>query len=239
MCLCVSDRMFLGPPAWAQDFLISSSTSPASGPQAPVAELVVSLTNQRQYREVVLALRTGLRDARAEFSFLRVQGLKKLASLLASAAKSEKIAQFFRVSQGQQDLQVVPTLFHHTLSPPKTTPIVPPDPISCTEPPKVLMPPTIGEIVLALRVLEGCCLLDASSRTLASQHMGVKEILELLWVGGVSERLACLDALLPLLLDSSTNQKELDRLHGIQKIVDLAQNKHVDKRLRYGYELCS
>ncbi|KAJ6411141.1 hypothetical protein OIU84_007823 [Salix udensis] len=62
---------------------------PSSSMATAVDELVNSLNKQRLYREVTLALRTSLRDARAEFSFLRLRGLRSLLNFLRSVAQSD------------------------------------------------------------------------------------------------------------------------------------------------------
>lgn len=69
---------------------------------------------------------------------------------------------------------MVPVLFEHSFAPPRSLPLLPADPVSCEEPTQVISPPNDYEVVLALRVLEGCCLLDRASRSVAAQHMAVK-----------------------------------------------------------------
>lgn len=70
-----------------------------------VEDLVSSLTDQRVYREVTLALRTGLRDARAEFSFLRVRGLRSLLKFLRAVSESDSTIHMFAQSQTVPELQ--------------------------------------------------------------------------------------------------------------------------------------
>lgn len=78
---------------------LESPCSPA------VAELVRSLKRERLNREVTLALRTGLRDARANFSFLRLRGLRTILSFLRSVADSDSAIRLFRHTQSLPDLQ--------------------------------------------------------------------------------------------------------------------------------------
>ena len=100
--------MILRQPNWAEDLLASQGAASApSCRESPVVELVMALTDQRLYREVTLSLRQGLRDARAEFSFVRVRGLNALSRFLASSAKSQKTIEHFQDSQSYQDLQGV------------------------------------------------------------------------------------------------------------------------------------
>lgn len=110
--------------------------------------------------------------------------------------------------------------------------MLPNDPVSFEEPLQVVSPPTDYEVALALRVLEGCCLLDKRSRIVASQHMAIKEVIELLSAGGVLEQGACLDALPALMLDTPINQQEFISHQGIQKISDLVKHGHADKMMR-------
>lgn len=77
----------------------SLTTSPA------IEELVKSLDNERLYREVTLALRTGLKDARAEFSFLRLRALRTLLNFLRSVASSDSTIALFSQSQSIPELQ--------------------------------------------------------------------------------------------------------------------------------------
>ncbi|KAG6542027.1 hypothetical protein Mapa_016590 [Marchantia paleacea] len=217
--------MFLRPPSWADDPLRTSSSSSSSSQgsaQSPIVDFVHSLTNQRLYREVSLSLRTGLRDAKAEFSFLRVKGHRSLTKFLASAVKSEKIIELFLESQSYRELQVVPVLFEHTLAPLKRD----------SNEQQVISAPSSNEISLALRILEGCCLLDTSSRLLASRHAACKELLSLLLKCEQPEQSACLDALLAVLLDSPANQKELERIQGVMKIAELVKRTDMDDTIR-------
>ncbi|GKF88702.1 armadillo-type fold protein [Tanacetum coccineum] len=60
-----------------------------------VDDLVGSLDEQRLYREVTLALRTGLRDARSDFSFLRLHGLRNILKFMRSVADNDSIINLF------------------------------------------------------------------------------------------------------------------------------------------------
>lgn len=108
----IETAMYLKKPIW------SDGASPA--PENPseseineetdaatmvVEELVTSLNTQRLYRELTLSLRTGLRDARAEFSFLRIRGLRSLLKTLRSIAESDSIIRLFSHTQTISDLQ--------------------------------------------------------------------------------------------------------------------------------------
>lgn len=72
-----------------------------------VSEVVNSLQQQRVYREVTLALRTGLRDASAEFSFLRLRGLRSILKFLRSVADSHSTIHLFNKTQSIPQLQGV------------------------------------------------------------------------------------------------------------------------------------
>eukprot|EP00250_Pteridium_aquilinum_P002032 c12241_g1_i1 orf=375-1424(-) len=212
----------------------SSSPSPSSALRASplIAEVVNSLTHRRLYREVALALHSGLQDAQADFSFLRLKGLKALLKVLTSLSSSETLIHLFQDSQTDKTLQVVPVLFEHSLAPARSQPMAFGDSVSFDEPLQVVSPPTDYEVALALRVLEGCCLLDKRSRNIASQHMAIKEVIELLSAGGVLEQGACLDALPALMLDTPINQQEFLRHEGIRKISELVKHGHVDEAMR-------
>lgn len=77
-----------------------------------VEELVTSLNTQRLYRELTLSLRTGLRDARAEFSFLRIRGLRSLLKSLRTIADSDSIIRLFSHTQTISDLQRLIDIFN-------------------------------------------------------------------------------------------------------------------------------
>ncbi|KAH9317123.1 hypothetical protein KI387_018892 [Taxus chinensis] len=129
-------------------------------------------------------------------------------------------------------MTVVPVLFAHSLAPSEICSIRALDNNSDDEPTKITSPPTDDEVALALHVLEGCCLLDRGSRTLAHQHMAVKKIMELLSAGGVVQQSACLDVLPALMLDSPENQKEFECCHGVRKIAQLAKTRNIDEKVR-------
>lgn len=101
--------MYLKAPFWSKDSNSESETESLSA----VAELISSLERQRLYREVTLALRTGLSDARAEFSFLRIRGLRVILKFLRSVAESDTTINLFCHSQSIPDLQG----FLHSLHP--------------------------------------------------------------------------------------------------------------------------
>ncbi|KAL3675224.1 hypothetical protein R1sor_025172 [Riccia sorocarpa] len=218
--------MFLRPPSWADDPLraaSSSSSSSQGNQQSAIVDFVNSLTNQRLYREVSLRLRTGLRDAKAEFSFLRVKGLRSLAKFLQSAVESEKMIELFLESQTYLELQVVPVLFEHILAPRKRD----------SDDQRIINPPSVDEISLALRILEGCCLLDASSRLFASRHSACKELLSLVLKSEQSQQGACLDALLAVLVDSPANQKDFEQIHGVRKVAELVKATDMNDTTRF------
>ncbi|XP_017698449.1 uncharacterized protein LOC103707735 [Phoenix dactylifera] len=207
--------------------------APPCAAEEPLAgELLSSLERRRLYRDVVRALRSGLRDASADFSFLRLRGLRNLLKSLRSIADSDTAILFFRHSQSIPELQVVPVLFMISLRQLEDDPIVVADHIFGMEPLKINSPATDSEVALALRVLEGCCLLHLGCAALAHQHKAVKVLVKILSTRGMLEQGACLDALISLLLDSPDNQKDFEACHGIKKIAELMKDKQVDDILR-------
>lgn len=89
----------------------SSSATDGAGGSGSGRELADALARRRLYREVTLALRSGLRDAKADFSFLRARGLRSLLGFLRSTASAADDARLllFRHSQSIPDLQgIVP-----------------------------------------------------------------------------------------------------------------------------------
>lgn len=203
-------EMYLKKPIW--------SDGPSATPENPsesengeetdaatmvVEELVTSLNTQRLYRELTLSLRTGLRDACAEFSFLRIRGLRSLLKTLRSIAESDSIIRLFSHTQTVSDLQrlnnlnfslccrvvmcfsddddvnrrdfaVVPVLFRHSLKEAEDDRVTSLDHIFSVEPMKITSPSTDDEVAVALRVLEGCCLLHPQSTVLAHKHGAVR-----------------------------------------------------------------
>ncbi|MQM08451.1 hypothetical protein Taro_041307 [Colocasia esculenta] len=150
------------------------SAQPPPHPQdaEAVGEMVTSLNRRRMYREVTLALRSALRDAVAEFSFLRLRGLRNLLKSLQSVAGNDAAIPLFLQSQSIPELQV---LFQSTLRQSKDKFMLNLDHIFGVEPLKINSPATDSEVALALRVLEGCCLLHRESRDLAHQHKAIKD----------------------------------------------------------------
>lgn len=208
------------------------SDPPAAELMPEVAELVASLERRSMYREVTLALRSGLRDASADFSFLRVRGLRSLLKSLNSFSQSDDVVRLFRHSQSHPQLQVVPVLFENSLRQLKGDPVVKLDSIFGVEPMKISSPATDAEVGLALRVLEGCCLLHQESVALAHQKKSVKVLLNILSTRGILERGLCLDALISLMLDSSANQTDFEACHGIERIAELIAEEQGDENIR-------
>ncbi|CAA0840889.1 binding [Striga hermonthica] len=82
-----------------------SESSPEAGTASPIIESIKTLERQRLYRELTLSIRAGLREARAEFSFLRIRGLRSLLKFLQSVAQSEATIDLFHHSQSIPQLQ--------------------------------------------------------------------------------------------------------------------------------------
>ncbi|EEF32720.1 hypothetical protein RCOM_0572120 [Ricinus communis] len=189
----------------------SSADPPPQQPSSTaVDELVNSLNKQRLYREVTLALRTGLKDASAEFSFLRLRGLRSLLNFLRSVAQSDSRINLFCQTQSIPELQVVPVLFEHCLKEGEDDRVESLDVIFGVEPLKITSPSTGAEIALALRVLEGCCLLHSESTILAHQHKAI-EVIPLFHVFRYSDFEVC---------------------NGIEEVAVLIRDKQVDENLR-------
>ncbi|KAM0909225.1 hypothetical protein ACQ4PT_014942 [Festuca glaucescens] len=197
-------------------------------------ELAETLARRRLYREVTLALRTGLRDAKAEFSFLRARGLRSLLGFLRSTASAPDDSKLllFRHSQSIPDLQVITVLFQNSLHQAKEDPVVTLDHIFGVEPIKITSPPTDSEIALALRVLEGCCLLYSRCTALAHKYKAVKVLLNILASRGPTEQGVCLDALISLMLDSPSNQIEFEECSGLEKVAELLKDERVEEHIR-------
>lgn len=225
---------------WAQNLLSGTSSNKqaanaadaATGAPGPVMELVRVLSDQRVYREVVWSLKRGLHDARSEFSFIRVRGLNTLAKLLDSAASSEKAMQLFRDSQSYRELQIVPVLFDYTLAPRKRVAKNLDVLVGAEAGFDMESSPTTVEVTLALRVLEGCCLVSSGCRATASDHSAVSELIDFFLAGRPAVQSASLDGLLAVMLDSPANQKEFERIHGLRKIAEMFRNDHMDSDIR-------
>lgn len=68
---------------------------------------------------------------------------------------------------------VIPVLFQHSLKDAEEGNVASLDHIFDVEPLKITSPSTDTEVALALRVLEGCCLLHSESTILAHQHKAI------------------------------------------------------------------
>ncbi|CAK8577001.1 unnamed protein product [Lathyrus sativus] len=230
--------MYLKKPLWSEGIETEKQNpTGSSDPNASVVELVNSLHQQRVYREVTLALTAGLPDARAEFSFLRLRALRSILNFLNSIADSDSTIYLFNLTQSIPQLQVVPVLFQHSLKETSNDHnysklVGDMSHIFGVEPMKLTSPSTDDEIALALRVLEGCCLLHPHSTTLAHQHNAVQVLLNILSTRGVLEQSACLDALISLMVDSSPNQMDFEKYNGITQVANLIRDKQVDENLR-------
>ncbi|KAJ4806380.1 Impaired sucrose induction 1-like protein [Rhynchospora pubera] len=209
-----------------------SSPETDAAAEAVVSDLVTSLGRRRLYREVTLALRSGLREARADFSFLRTRGLRGLIKFLQSVACSDESVRLFRHSQTIPELQVIPVLFQNTLSSTKDNPSVTLDHVFGVDPVKINSPATDNEVSLALRVLEGCCLMYSRCASQAQKFKAIKVLVNILSIRGELAQAACLDALISLMLDSSINQKDFDECHGLERVADILKDEDVDENIR-------
>ncbi|CAJ1934097.1 unnamed protein product [Sphenostylis stenocarpa] len=227
-------EMYLKKPLWSETGKGEGSSKKED--DGAVSEVGKSLQQQRVYREVTLALRTGLRDARAEFSFLRVRALRSILKFLRTVAESESTIDLFNQTQSIPQLQVVPVLFQHSLKESgddyNESKVGDLSHIFGVEPKKVTSPSTDAEVALALTVLEGCCLLHPQSTTLAHQHNAIQILMNILSTRGALEQGACLDALISLMVDSSWNQMDFEKCNGIMEVADLLRDKQVDENLR-------
>jgi len=104
-------EMYLKKPLWSETGKRDGSAKIED--DGAVSEVGKSLQQQRVYREVTLALRTGLRDARAEFSFLRVRALRSILKFLRSVAEAESTVDLFNQTQSIPHLQGLFCSFKH------------------------------------------------------------------------------------------------------------------------------
>ncbi|KAM1707591.1 hypothetical protein ACFX1X_000707 [Malus domestica] len=209
--------MYLKKPLWSEGITPKPSLeSEPDPPSTAVGDLVNSLTQQRGYHEVMLALRSGLGDVRAKFSFLR----------------SDSTINLLSQTQSLPELLVVPVLFRNSLKDSGDEIVRNLDHIFGVEPLKITSPSTDSEVSLALRVLEGCCLLHPNSVVLAHQHKAIQVLMNKLPTRGVIEQGACLDALIFIMLDSSANQMDFEAFRGIEEVAELIRDKQVDENLR-------
>ncbi|KAG6655209.1 hypothetical protein CIPAW_05G199600 [Carya illinoinensis] len=114
-------------------------------------------------------------NARAEFSFRRVRGLRIIFKFHRSVAEFDSTIQLFGQTQSLPELQVIPTLFQHSLKEPEDETVANLDHIFGLEPLKITSPSSnANDVALALRVLEGCCLLHSGSTVLAYHHNAIQ-----------------------------------------------------------------
>ncbi|KAJ4834560.1 hypothetical protein Tsubulata_023721 [Turnera subulata] len=245
--------MNLKEPLWTSGLKKEASTDATEAQESAetaVEELVNTLNNERLYREITLALRSSLRDARAEFSFLRHRALRSLLKFLGSVSQSDSTISLFCQTQSIPDLQgklnlslffhfllpVVPVLFQHSFKESEEDneedKVASLNHVFGVEPMKITSPSTDAEVALALRVLEGCCLLHRNSTVLAHRHKAIQVLMRILSTRGVMEQGACLDALISLLLDSSPNQMDFEECNGIEEVTVLIRDKQVEENLR-------
>ncbi|KAG0550529.1 hypothetical protein BDA96_01G346500 [Sorghum bicolor] len=93
-------------------------------------------------------------------------------------------------------------------------------------------PATDSEVVLALRVLEGCCLLCPACAAAAHRYNAVKVVLNILMTRGILEQRACLDTLLALLVDCSENLTDFKEQDGLNKIAAIVKDANRDDNVR-------
>lgn len=128
---------------------------------------------------------------------------------------------------------MVPILFQHSLKDYEEDTVANLDHIFGVQPMKITSPSTDAEVSLALRVLEGCCLLHRESTVLAHQYKAIKVLMNILSFRGELEQGACLDALISMMLDSSANQVDFEACNGIEEVAEIIRDKQVDENLRF------
>ncbi|GBG66235.1 hypothetical protein CBR_g57838 [Chara braunii] len=210
--------MELSSPPW-----VSEEWQGASG----LTAMGESLSRQRVVRELTLTLKNGLQNLRAEYPYLRREGLASIARLVSLASRSQEWTTIFWESQNYGEFQIVPALFEKSLSAGckgwPSPPVL--DPISCEPPMPTFIPPDDEEVALALSVLEGVCILDPTSRLLCVQVSAVKRLTDLLSLANPSVQCGSLAALLSLLLDCYINQKEFLRCKGLEKVARILKGR--------------
>ncbi|XP_074299168.1 uncharacterized protein LOC141630210 [Silene latifolia] len=87
-----------------------SQTQPNPPPTKAVVELLDTLNQRKTYREVPLALGSGIKNARVEFSFLRVRGLRRRLKFLRSVPDSDSTIEVFCLTQSLAYLQCTENL---------------------------------------------------------------------------------------------------------------------------------
>ncbi|EAZ16709.1 hypothetical protein OsJ_32185 [Oryza sativa Japonica Group] len=194
---------------------------------------------RRMYRDLAQSLRCGLRR--------RVRGVllpPPPRPPRGSSAPSDPLfpadadARLFRHSQALRDLQVVPVLFEHSLRRAQGDAVVTVGQVLGISPAvKLSNPATDSEVALALRVLEGCCLLCRDCAAAAHRYDAVKVLLNILMTRGTLEQKACLDTLLALMVDSSENLMDFKEHEGLDKIGDLVKDTQRDDNVRCSCDL--
>lgn len=236
--------MDLLPAPWEEGGTSPLSAAPPSagatrgGGRIPA--LVAALGLRRQSREVGLQLRAALRDASAEFAYVRLMGLQRLLRVLKFASLSLEAASILRESQLYPELQIMPVILEHCLGPMTNGGeregkegdggVGRVDDSGEGEAPGGREE---EEVVAGLKVVEGACLLDPSSRTLAAHLGAIKVVMDALQ--GVSTNVgvsAALDALLAILVDSPHAVKELEELKGVVCVMELLVDRRMPQQVR-------
>ncbi|RWW85599.1 hypothetical protein BHE74_00005698, partial [Ensete ventricosum] len=99
-------------------------------------------------------------------------------------------------------MAVVPVLFRNSLQQSKDNPVVSLSHIFGVEPVKIISPATDSEVAIALRVLEGCCLLHSGSAALAHKHKAIEV------------------------------HRDFRECHAIEKVTDLIKDEQADENIR-------
>lgn len=192
--------------------------------------LCAALSRQRRSRELGLQLRLALRDAIGEYSYLRLRGLQRLGSIVEAAADGGDWAELFEESQLYPELQIVPVILAHTLCGPD----VGWDPLHPQPQAAARRPSSEEERRAALHLLQGCCLLDATCRSLAIKHGAASFLVEQVADGGAKAgvQLACLDAILALVVGGPAAVQEFCALGLIGHLAQAAKKRHSPEPVR-------
>ena len=75
------------------------------GAPSSLDDVIANLDEQRQARELALQLRLGIEDARAQFAYLRVKGLRTLGATVSACVADPEWTRRFKQAQLSTDLQ--------------------------------------------------------------------------------------------------------------------------------------
>jgi len=185
------------------------------------------LNQDRRNRELQFQLTCWIAKLRTKHSYVRIEALTEMLAFMRTMTEEDQEA-FIRL-QNSMDENLAYQIWNNVLDPKANQP--PPHKSKESEA-RVI---STSEIVDALEVVQGCCLLHYPSKQLIGvECQGVKVLLEhVTSAQSVHVQLSALDTLLALMVDAEEVQQLFHAQQGLKALIELLKHKSTRSEVRH------